>query len=218
MPALASVMLVVGSTLALAAAPVVGYTKTPWNTNLVKNPGFEAGAGTDGYHTVAIPGWSTYNGKATVVRYGAPLGFPSKAESNRINGGANFFASGQQSPQSMFCPVGTQGIKLRGRGAAIDADAVRLTISARIGTYDGQSDTATVTVNMYRSQYSGEPIASLSSPSMTATNSRLDLVTASLNLAPETRFLRVLLFASNTNGYCDAYFDKVSVKIVSDPN
>ena len=47
-----------------------------------------------------------------------------------------------------------------------------------------------------------------------ATNGTFKLEKASKVLPRKARVLRVILSADRTQGYCDAYFDNISVKIV----
>src|SRR3954466_9347129 len=84
---LVSLLAVVG------VAPTAAISATPLGTNLIKNGGFEAGVGGDGNQLVTIPNWPHEDfDHSTVVTYGSPGGFPTRAESRRIGGGNNFLS------------------------------------------------------------------------------------------------------------------------------
>jgi len=195
----------------LWAVPAVAVTRTPYNTNLVKNGNFEAGnPSPDGYTSVVIPGWHSTNSQATVVKYGTALGFPTLAEGQRISGGKQFYASGPRA-SGTSCAVSYQQRTIRGRNAIIDSAHLAIKLTARVGTYSTQSDTATILVSMVDSN--GDEVGSFSTPAKSATNGRLEKVSVSAIVPPHTRSIQIDLFASNTVGYCDAYFDNITIKI-----
>jgi hypothetical protein len=199
--------------LGLAVAPVAGATRTPYNTNLIKNGGFEAGAAsTDGYSAVIVPNWRTI-GNHTVVRYGTAGGFPTKAEAQRISGGTKFFASGVPDPTYHQCSNAQQRTVIRRRGGAIDSGHVAVVATARAGTYDHQTDTAVVTIQAW--DKSGFQVtAQLTLPKVTASDGRLLRISGSMVLPLHTRSISVFLDSENTGGYCDAYFDKITLKLI----
>lgn len=195
----------------LAAAPVAAVTATPYNSNLVKNRGFEAGsASVTGTTVVAVPSWST-TGNATVVKYGTAGGFPTIAEGLRISGGKQFLTSGVATAPDE-CGEAEQIIMILGRSAAIDSGHVLAKVKGRLGTYGAQPDTAIVGVSFLDA--TGGYISSFELPTRTATNGRLLLSSAGMILPAGTRRLQLILSAINTVGYCDAYFDKISAKLV----
>ena len=55
----------------------------------------------------------------------------------------------------------------------------------------------------------------LAPPPVTKTSGIFKFETASKVVPRKARILRVTLSASNSAGYCDAYFDNVSVKILA---
>jgi hypothetical protein len=204
---LAATLAVIGLTFAFVATPAVAVTRTPYNTNLIKNPSFEAGSATGGYRWISVPYWSTY-GKMTVVKYGAPNGFPSLAEGARISGGKKFFTMGTPPNGSTTCSaVALQSIPIRRRAAAIDAGRVQIDFRLYMGTYDSQPDTAVAIVNAYAS--SGALIDETMRISTTQTNGEMRGLGGRNRLPAGTRTLRVLLLSQNTQGYCDAYFDRI---------
>ena len=199
---------VAAMTVALSGSPAAAVSPTPYNTNLVKNPGFEAGtASPNGYTSVTVPKWTTPQ-LGTVVKYGTAGGFPTKAESNRISGGKKFFASGPHGPT--LCGWAEQTIRLVGRDAKIDSGHVKITVKGLLGTYDSQSDTASL--QTFFLDNGGESILELES-SRTKTNGKLLPGFNAMVVPAATRQILIRLWADNTEGYCDAYFDKISVKL-----
>lgn len=206
---LAATLTVLGLTFSFAVMPAAAVTRTPYNTNLIKNSSFEGGSATGGYRWISVPYWSTY-GNMTVVKYGAPNGFPSLAEGARISGGKKFFTMGTPPGGSTTCSaVALQSIPIRRRASAIDAGRVQIDFRLNMGTYDSQPDTAVAVVNSYAS--SGALIEETIRISTTHTNGEMRGLGGGDRLPAGTRTLRVLLFSQNTQGYCDAYFDRVSV-------
>ncbi len=206
---LGATLVVLGMTFAFAAMPAAAVTRTPFNTNLVKNSSFEAGQATGGYRWIAVPSWQTY-GKMTVVKYGAPNGFPTLAEGQRISGGQKFFTMGTPPEGGSSCQaVALQTIPIRGRNYAIDAGMVEVTFRLYMGTYDSQSDTAGAILRAHSDGAQSDLITF----NVSQTNSRMVSQTATGRLPYGTRSLTVILQSKNTQGYCDAYFDRVSVVI-----
>lgn len=203
-------LLIIAATLSLSVLPAVAVVRTPYNTNLVKNPGFEAGAATNGYSWVQVPDWfSEPNG--TVVAYGTAGGFPTAAEGNRISGGNQFYTSG--TPSNDICAYAQQDITVRGRANAIDSGHVKVVVSARAGTYGSQTDTTRMKI-LFRDT-GGSILGTLTMPSKTATNGQLQLISGKRVAPAGTRNITILLDAINTELYCDAYFDNIKVKLVN---
>jgi hypothetical protein len=205
---LAATLAVIGLTFTFAVMPAAAVTRTPFNTNLVKNASFEAGSATGGYRAIAVPSWQTL-WNMTVVKYGAPNGFPTLAEGQRIAGGKKFFTMGNPASSNSGCyeDGATQTIHIRNRNYAIDAGMVDVTFRAYMGTYDSQSDTAVATLYAESDSTQRELITL----NVTQTNSRMVSKSATARLPYGTRTLIAVLWAQNTQGYCDAYFDRVSV-------
>ena len=201
----------------VAAVPVDAATATPYNSNLIKNPGAEqGGASNDGNSGISIPGWEPF-GNFTVVAYGSPGGFPTRAEGARIGGQRQFFTTGAYDRIYGQCDTANQFITIRGRNSAIDGGHVKLVLTARMGTYSTQPDTAHVTLSFRdgnNEQLTTPNSGSLALKPVSRTNGTFKLVSASRVLPQKARILRVTLSASNTQGYCDAYFDNISVKLV----
>ena len=205
-----AIVAAIGVSLTLGAIPAAAVTRTPYSTNFVRNGSFEAGSANSGYAPIAVPSWTTYP-NMTVVKYGAPNGFPSLAEGARISGGKKFFTIGAPVGSNTTCmPVALQVIKIRGRGAAIDALDVRIDASVYIGTYGTQTDTAVFEVrfNDYRGQFIDGIRYSTS-----ATNAIMYGPSFTRLVPVGTRSLTIYLYSKDTQGYCDAYFDRISVKL-----
>jgi YVTN family beta-propeller protein len=103
-------------------------------TNLLRNPGAEAGAASaDGSDSVTIPGWKVVSGLPTAVPYGTE-GFPRGRSRGQL------FAGG---------PGGTarleQLVTLRGRDGAPTAAGVRYEFSARLGGSSSSRASAGIT-------------------------------------------------------------------------
>jgi hypothetical protein len=192
--------------LPFAAAPA--SAATPYNVNLVRNPGAEEGPGGNGYTTVPVPGW-TADQNFTVVRYGSPE-FPTKAESSRIAGGKKFFSCG---PDTDYI-YARQVIGIRGRGARIDAGRVRARVQVRLAGYLGGPDAGDMTVVHLRAD--GEEIGNRAYVGMIdhGTSGRFLQKRKNYVLPVGTRALRIELYGVRGNdggSYCDVYFDKISV-------
>jgi hypothetical protein len=223
--------LISGALLMLvAAAPAQAGSTTPYNKNLVANPGAEDGdASATGYSAVTIPGWTAV-GTPTVIAYGMARQYPSPLEIEFPAlpnfGGQQFFASGPagQNPQPSAahdavrrrCGILSQTITINGRDAAIDAGLVRVVLKAYVATRGRQPDTAHVSLvfrdalgRVLTTRNSGP----LAAPSITETRDHFRLVSASRIVPRSTRMVRVTLSASNAVGYCDAYFDNIRVTL-----
>ena len=202
-----------GSLAVVGVAPTAAITATPFDTNLIKNGGFEAGVGGDGTQSTIIPNWLLlYPQVATVVAYGSPGGFPTRAESRRIGGGDNFLSCG---PNTSTTGV-RQARTIIGRDSLIDQGRILLTVKARIATYDGQADYGYIQVGGKSTQDPGSHLWNWTSPSITATNGRFKQVLFATIVPAQTRYIDVWLIGVRPDGsgpYCDAYFDKVSMVI-----
>jgi len=203
--AMAALVLSVGS---------VSAANTPFNANLVKNPGAEAGSNSnDGSVGVPIPHWEGISDSHfTVVPYGA-TNFPTKAEGNRIGGGKQFFTAGTYDTVYGECDDVSQSIFLTGLNSKIDGHHVKVVLSAWVATFDSQTDNAIVRMTI--GDDSNNFLGTLKLPTQTATNGKFKHLTASKVLPAKTRELTVKLQETVHQGnFCDAYFDNISVKLV----
>ncbi len=199
------VTLVLAAGSLLGGASVDAATKTPFDQNLVKNPGAEAGAGTSGDAHVTIPHWHVTDA-FTVVRYGAP-GFPTKDESGRIGGGKKFFSCGQDTASG----DAFQDIVLSGRQTLVDNGHVKVIVKARLASYASQQDVAQASVSFFKGF---SPISQIYTDSVAASDGLFITKSVSGVVPPSTNRLRVEMIgrrADNGGTYCDAYFDNTSV-------
>ncbi len=191
------------SALAISAAPIAAASPTPYNTNLVRNSGFELGsASDDGSSPVTIPYWST-TANTTVVAFGTP-GFPSKREGRLIHGRHQFLTLGEPDAGG-GCGQALQTVVLRSRDAQIDAGAIRVWFKARVGTSASEPDDAQLSYRFLPSA-SGETM-----DTTWTTGGTLDFTAGSQILPPGTRSIEIALHADDTDGSCAAYFDKVKL-------
>jgi hypothetical protein len=107
-----------------------------FGTNIIVNPGSEAGAGSTTGGVVPVPGWTT-TGNFTVVPYGA-AGFPARIPDANIAGlglgslGNNFFAGGPNNNVSSA----SQTIDLSSIAGVIDlSSGVLFTLSGNFGSF-----------------------------------------------------------------------------------
>ena len=111
-----------------------------FGSNLIVNPGAEAGAGSaSGNDVLAIPGWTTTGG-FTAVQYGAP-GFPDATSPGPAARGLNLFAGGPDNAASSITQLlGLTGFA--GLAPLIDVGSVSFTLSGWFGGFAGQDDNA----------------------------------------------------------------------------
>ena len=137
---------------ALAAVGVTAALAAPGgaavSTNLIKNPGAEAGAGaTNTTDVVAVPHWALSNGThLTAVAYGASGGFPAPGDPGLpTKPGKNFFAGGPY--ENNTSEVAVQVISLKPYLTDIQAGGVHFHASAWLGGYTTQDDNAEVEID-----------------------------------------------------------------------
>ena len=110
--------------------------------NLIVNGGAEAGPGGSGRSgNVAVPGFAVTGG-ATVTAYGTG-NFPNATSPGPASRGGNFFSGGNASALSRL----TQLIDLSADAALIDGGAVEFALSAFLGGFSTQNDSATLTAS-----------------------------------------------------------------------
>ena len=207
---LASAFSIGAIALLLGTSPVMAATTTSFGVNLVKNGSAEAGpASSDGNSGVAIPGWEgVSDSHFTVVKYGTPGGFPAKSDAP-ANAGKKFFSAGVENFGE--CDTLIQSIFINGRNSLIDTHHVQVTLSAYVATFDSQVDNAIVLLKF--GDDSNNSLGNIKLPIQTATNDKFHHLTKTVTLPRKTREMTVVLESTNHTGYCDAYFDKISVKL-----
>jgi hypothetical protein len=193
----------------LLAAPAAAQVP---EGNLVVNGGAEAGPGAEDLEVVAIPAWSV-EGSFTAVEYGAP-GFPSTDDSGLWSGGANFFAGGPGTDVSSA----TQRISVRAAAPEIDEGRVTMALSAMVGGYNGQEDSASVFATALNAD--GRELRTLTLPPVTLEerNATTTLLSRAATAAVPrgTRSVTVRLVATNAgSNYNDGYVDNVSLTLAA---
>jgi hypothetical protein len=208
MGAIAVATLMVGG-----GSPAGAATAVPLGVNLVKDPGFEAATGGDGYSISALPKWKeTTKNSFTATHYGA-AGFLTKAESKRVGGGSTFASCGYGGSGTIY-----QSIPLTGRGAMVDAGKLRATFSVLVATYGAPTDSVRDEAEaiLYFLGAGTPPFVedSLDTGRLSGTGDRFVQLRMSMIVPAHTRVLVPQLYGyRNTGAYCDAYFDNVSVTL-----
>jgi hypothetical protein len=203
------------ATLAAALLLAAPASATLPAGNLVVNPGAEAAPGaTDSGTQVGLPGW-TVTGSLTAVAYGTPA-FLTTEDATRLGGGANFFAGGPDGDTN----TASQLINVSGAAPEI-TKGVAGTLSALIGGYAGQEDSATVSAQPLDA--AGTPIAPATVlPAVTSADRKglTDLLprTAQVSIPLDTRLIAVTITTTRTAGqYNDGYVDNVSFSFGGSP-
>jgi hypothetical protein len=206
--------LIAGSAMALAvivagALPASAST-TPYNTNLVKNPGAES--------ALANPPWDTFpTGEFLTHKYGpSGFGFPPKSEGQRINGGKRFFDGGAYDSTFGTCPDAHQHIFPSGLGSAIDSGHVKIKFRGYAATNGAANLTANLDVGFYDAHHHSDGF----NPQgiyrhVTGTNETYVKLKGSAILPKHTRELDVHLWTGpDTEDGCQSSWDNISVVLV----
>lgn len=158
-----------------------------------------------------ITGW-TFTGGFTSLAYGSPGGFPDASQA-APGGGGHFFAGG--AGQSIS--TATQKVDVTSMSAPIDAGQVTATISAALGGWESQPDSARVTVSFLN--VAGTPIGSdleLAPVTVAERAGKTGFLTRSnsLRVPPETETVRVVITQTRASGnYNDGYADNLSLTL-----
>lgn len=174
--------------------------------NLVQNGGAESDPAANGSQVVPPTGWDT-TGAFTVGRYGAE-GFPPAP----AGGGSNLFAGGPGAQLS----VASQEVDPSSRTTRIDAGLVQATLSALLGGWEGQNDSATVRAVFMNDN--GLVLDTFAIGPVTAADrgykSKLLRDSRSESVPAQTRSIRVVIAARRASGnYNDGYADNVSLTL-----
>ncbi|MGY0235651.1 hypothetical protein [Longispora urticae] len=177
----------------------------PTVSNLIVNGSGEASAGGTGTPSPQIPGWTTVEGAAAVVRYGAS-GYPTTSDPGPSDRGTNFLTGGNSVRTRL-----AQLITLPGT-ADIDAGRSRFTFGGWLGGYATQNDGVRLSVEFLPAD--GPPLGVVVLGPVTAAerSSRSGLLqrTAQGTVPPGSRTARVLLLFTRdgsgtaNDGYADA--------------
>ena len=201
---LVAVVVAVGASAHTSAVP-----------NLIENGGADLGpAVSDASGVVStIPNW-TRTGSFTVVKYGAPGGFPDAAVSQTIGGKTNFFAGGPSNPKS----GATQVVNVTRYKAAIDAGKRTATLSGFLGGYSSQADALAVTATFLSATGKTLGVLRIGPVTVSQRNSMTTLLQKSASkLVPKTtRSIQVKLTAARTSGsYNDGYADSLALTLAA---
>src|SRR3954469_6819617 len=196
--------------LALLIVPATAGAQVP-SGNLLTNGNAEAVPGSpDGVTVVVPPGWAT-DGSFTEVAYGTPE-FLTTDDSASWGGGASFFAGGPDSAASSA----TQVVSVGSAGAQMDGGGVSATLSALLGGYLSQTDSATVTATFLNA--AGATVGTLAvgpvTPDDRQSATTLLSRTATAPVPAGTRSISVRIDATRNEGaFNDGYVDNVSLTL-----
>lgn len=180
--------------------------------NLIVNGDAEAGPGASNAGMTArpLPGW-TPTGTFTAVQWGAQDGFPTVNDPGPTDRGVNFFAGG---PDNSFSHA-FQVVDVSAMAASIDAGSITFELSGYLGGWDGQDDTARVSLTFKISEESAAlpsawigPVTRLERQNATGLWYR----STSGTVPPGTRIIEVQLRMTKSHGdYNDGYADNLSL-------
>jgi hypothetical protein len=196
------------ASLALAAGTPAASAS---QTNLLQNPGAEAGTGAGESETVDPPPDWTVTGEFTAVKYGAEGGFPTPANGTAVEGGTNFFGGGNSEVSTA-----TQTVNVSASAAAIETGKELATLSADLGGYSSQGDNMVITATYLSA--TGAALGSLTIGPVTATerNDETELLPRSATgaIPAGTRSIQVVMTSTRLEGeYDDGYGDNVSLTL-----
>ena len=179
-------------------------------TNLIQNPGAEQSAGSvdcAAASSGSVPGWIV-TGSVSICRYG-----PAEIEAT-VPGppdrGVNFFSGGPDNSSSSL----SQRIDISSSSASIDAGALAYTLSGWLGGWDGQDDSASLTVTFRNAANASLGTARIGpvSSSERPFGSGFVQKTAAGAIPSGTRNLDlVLLFSRASGSYNDGAADNLSL-------
>jgi len=178
------------------------------DTNLIVNPGAEAGAAAANENViVAIPAWTTGTGTPTVIAYGNG-GFPAVDSPGPVNRGKQFFAGGNVAFSTL-----TQDVDLSALAAIIDQGQTRAELSGFLGGFLAQDDRAVVNADLRNA--AGATVATLTIGAVTAADrgnvTGLLLRSAEAAIPAGVRSARVTLSMTRAEGSSnDGYADEIS--------
>jgi hypothetical protein len=207
---------VIGAAL-MTSAPALAVT--PINSNLVFNSGAESDTGAGTFSDVVVPsGWTTSIGM-TAVKYAiGGSGDLNLQDSQAIGGGNNYFAGGPNAAAS----VASQTITFADLSADIDAGLTPFRLSADLGGYDSQPDSAVLNVHFQNGSGGFIVGGAFELPAATAADraNTTQLLHRSLvgTIPVGARSALIRLDATRQSGsYNDGYADNLSFAITATP-
>jgi hypothetical protein len=195
-----------GHAVGLAAA---GPAPATIGQNLVFNGDAEYGRGfnTGGTQQYAA-GWEDPGpGGVTQITYQAGNGYPSLTDPGPTNRGKNFFSGGTNASSTM-----TQRIDVSNLAATIDAGTLDFTLSAWLGGFSSQTDSATVIahfLNAANSEIGGAQLNAVTAADRGNTT-KLILRDRIGDVPLLTRSVVIELVATRATGENDGYADNIS--------
>jgi hypothetical protein len=114
-----------------------------YGTNLLVNPGAEAGPSSPTGAPVSVPGWIT-SSAFTVIPYGSPGGYPTASDFGPGDRSSQFFAGG-----NAVTSTATQDINVSANAADIATGQVGCEVSGWLGGFLDQNDGASVSVTFF---------------------------------------------------------------------
>ena len=194
--------------LVLALGGEAAVARTVRSANLVTNGGAELGQAAANSGQIFAPQAWTTTGELTQVLYGAS-GFPTAANSKAIKGGKAFFAGGNvalsTATQTDSVPSSWLKQVLRGR--------VKAVLSADLGGYAGQQDSATVVAHFLDSGGVELKTLQIGPVTVSARSGLTKLLprTATVAGPVQTQDITIGITSTRVDGqYNDAYVDNVS--------
>lgn len=213
-----------GRACALAAALLLVQLGSPvaaqaaFGTNLIINPGAEAGSGNANGDAVGagnVPDWSN-TAEFTVVQYGPDYGFPTAGDPGPADRGTNFFAGGPDNSLSWA----EQTIDVSFASAQIDGAGVNYSLSGWLGGFLDNGDNAVLTAE-FRNGASVLGSASIGPVSASDRgNATALLFREATGVVPvNTDGVRFLLTMTRPGGsvYNDGYADNLSFTLTPVP-
>jgi hypothetical protein len=195
-----------GHAVGLTAA---GPAPATFGQNLVFNGDAEYNRGFNSNSTQQYAaGWDDPGpGGITLIPYTAGNGFPSPTDIGPGNRGNNFFSGGTNASSSM-----TQRIDVSNLASTIDGGAAGFALSAWLGGYGSQSDSATVFarfINAANTEIGSAqlaPVTAADRGNVTKLLFRQQLG----SVPPLTRAIDIVLTATSSTGENDGYSDNIS--------
>ncbi|MHC4383709.1 MAG: FAD:protein FMN transferase [Planctomycetota bacterium] len=214
--ALAHLGVAVDPTWGLDGRPVGLAGSTAFGANLIFNGDAEYGGGYDeAARNAGIAGW-TDTGAMTVIRYGAPEGFPAIDAPGPARRGSHFFCGGKANVSAVH-----QVIDVADIATEIDAGLVVYALTGWFGGYSDQRDLASLTARFLDER--GGELAAVTIGHVTvedrgaAFGGEGDQLTGLLPKAvggrvpPATRRISLRLVAEAGTGDNDGYADNLSL-------
>lgn len=187
-----------------------------YNRNSIRNGAAENGAGSPTGAYIGTPNWVVTAGQFTAVPYDSPGGFPTAAQ-GLANHSYNFFAGGNAALSQA-----NQTINVSSISTDINAGRVKYTLSADLGGYANQDDSATLTIS-FLDQFSmqlGSPVTIgpvLAAERGSVTGFRNKSAGGSVPATTQTIKVEVAMTRGGIGGtYNDGYADNLSL-VLSPP-